>query len=99
MGMQLEAKWNPELGIVVMGENIPMPSPHHVLQLWFIPKDPKAKPMPSMMTWPMQTGNSLCWFQTLRNRSSATKALAITEEPEGGSPWPTETPRWVGGVS
>lgn len=29
----------------------------------------------------------------------ATKAIAITEEPEGGSPWPTETPRWVGGVS
>jgi anti-sigma-K factor RskA len=28
-----------------------------------------------------------------------TKALAITEEPEGGSPQPTTTPRWVGGVS
>jgi len=98
-GMQLEAKWNPELGIVVMGENIPMPSPHHVLQLWFIPKDPKAKPMPSMMTWPDANGKFVMLVSNPPESMSATKALAITEEPEGGSPWPTETPRWVGGVS
>jgi len=29
----------------------------------------------------------------------ATKALAITEELEGGSPWPTATPRWSGGLN
>ncbi|MGC1482500.1 MAG: anti-sigma factor [Candidatus Acidiferrum sp.] len=98
-GMQLEAKWNPELGIVVMGENIPMPSPHHVLQLWFIPKDPKAKPMPSMMTWPDANGKFVMLVSNPPESMNATKALAITEEPEGGSPWPTETPRWVGGVS
>jgi anti-sigma-K factor RskA len=28
-----------------------------------------------------------------------TKALAVTEEPMGGSPQPTSTPMWVGGVS
>ena len=28
-----------------------------------------------------------------------TKALAITEEPAGGSPQPTSTPMWVGGVA
>ena len=28
-----------------------------------------------------------------------TKALAITEEPAGGSPQPTSTPMWVGGIS
>jgi anti-sigma-K factor RskA len=28
-----------------------------------------------------------------------TKALAVTEEPAGGSPQPTSTPIWVGGVS
>src|SRR6185437_6186390 len=31
-GPQLEVKWHAQLGVVVMGENIPMPSPHHVLQ-------------------------------------------------------------------
>jgi len=28
-----------------------------------------------------------------------TKALAVTEEPMGGSLQPTSTPMWVGGVS
>ncbi|MGB2592950.1 MAG: anti-sigma factor [Candidatus Acidiferrum sp.] len=98
-GMQLEAKWNSELGIVVMGENIPMPSPHHVLQLWFIPKAPGAKPMPSMMVMPDANGKFVLLVANPPESMGATKAIAITEEPEGGSPWPTETPRWVGGVS
>lgn len=99
LGMELEAKWNPELGVVVMGEKIPMPSPHHVLQLWFIPKAPGAKPMPSMMMMPDANGKFMVLVANPPESMDATKAIAITEEPEGGSPWPTETPRWVGGVS
>jgi anti-sigma factor RsiW len=98
-GPQLEAKWNSQLGVVVMGEKIPMPAEHHVLQLWFIPKDPKAKPMPSMMTWPDANGKFVILVSNPPESMDNTKALAITEEPEGGSPWPTSTPRWVGGVS
>lgn len=98
-GPQLEAICHSQLGIVVMGENIPMPAPHHVLQLWFIPKDPKAKPMPSMMTWPDANGKFVMLISNPPESMDATKALAITEEPEGGSPWPTSTPRWSGGVS
>jgi len=98
-GLQLEAKWNSQLGVVVMGDKIPMPSPHHVLQLWFIPKDPKAKPMPSMMTWPDANGKLVMLVSNPPESMDDTKALAITEEPEGGSPGPTTTPRWVGGVS
>jgi anti-sigma factor RsiW len=99
LGMELEAKWNPELGVVVMGEKVPMPSPHHVLQLWFIPKAPGAKPMPSMMMMPDANGKFMVLVANPPESMDATKAIAITEEPEGGSPWPTESPRWVGGVS
>jgi anti-sigma factor RsiW len=98
-GPQLEAKWHSQLGIVVMGEKIPMPSPHHVLQLWFIPKAPGAKPMPSMMSWPDANGKFVMLVSNPPESMDDTKALAITEEPEGGSPGPTTTPRWVGGVS
>ncbi|MGB9464742.1 MAG: anti-sigma factor [Candidatus Acidiferrum sp.] len=98
-GPQLEAKWHPQLGICVMGENIPMPSPHHVLQLWFIPKAPGAKPMPSMMIRPDANGKFVLLVSNPPESMNATKALAISEEPEGGSPWPTTTPRWSGGVS
>jgi anti-sigma-K factor RskA len=98
-GPQLEAKWQSQLGIVVMGEKIPMPSPHHVLQLWFIPKAQGAKPMPSMMTWPDANGKLVMLVSNPPESMDATKAIAITEEPEGGSPGPTTTPLWVGGVS
>jgi hypothetical protein len=98
-GLQLEAKWNPKLGVVVMGDKIPMPSEHHVFQLWFIPKDQKGKPMPSAMTWPDANGKFVMLISNPPESMDDTKALAITEEPEGGSHWPTTTPRWVAGTS
>jgi anti-sigma-K factor RskA len=96
---QLEAKWHAEWGVVIMGENIPMPSPHHVLQLWFIPKKPGAMPMPSMMIRPDANGKFVLLVSNPPESMDATKALAISEEPEGGSPWPNNPPRYSGGVS
>ena len=98
-GPQLKAKWHSEWGVVVMGENIPMPSPHHVLQLWFIPKAPGKMPMPSMMVRPDANGRFVLLVSSPPESMDATKALAISEEPEGGSPWPTNPPRYSGGVS
>ena len=98
-GPQLEAKWHSEWGVVVMGENIPMPSPHHVLQLWFIPKEAGKMPMPSMMIRPDANGKFVLLVSDPPESMDATKALAISEEPEGGSPWPTNPPRYSGGVS
>jgi len=98
-GPQLEAKWHSEWGVVVMGENIPMPSPHHVLQLWFIPKAAGKMPMPSMMIRPDANGKFVLLVSSPPESMDATKALAISEEPEGGSPWPTNPPRYSGGVS
>jgi len=98
-GPQLEAKWHSQLGVVVMGENIPMPSPHHVLQLWFIPKAPGKMPMPSMMIRPDANGKFVLLVSNPPESMDATKALAISEEPEGGSAWPSNPPRYSGGVS
>jgi anti-sigma-K factor RskA len=98
-GPQLEAKWHSQLGVVVMGENIPMPSPHHVLQLWFIPKKAGQMPMPSMMIRPDANGKFVLLVSNPPESMDATKALAISEEPEGGSAWPSNPPRYSGGVS
>jgi anti-sigma-K factor RskA len=98
-GPQLEAKWHSQWGVVVMGENIPMPSPHHVLQLWFIPKKAGQMPMPSMMIRPDANGKFVLLVSNPPESMDATKALAISEEPEGGSPWPSNPPRYSGGVS
>jgi len=96
---QLEAKWHSKLGIVLTGQKIPAPSGNRVLQLWLIPKTPGGKPIPSLTLRPDADGKFVLLVSNPPELIAQTKALAITEEPAGGSPAPTTTPRWVGGVS
>ena len=96
---QLEAKWHSQLGIVLTGQKIPVPSGNRVLQLWLIPKAPGGKPIPSLTLRPDADGKFVLLVSNPPDLMAATKALAITEEPAGGSLHPTTTPRWVGGVS
>jgi anti-sigma factor RsiW len=96
---QLEAMWHPEMGIVVRGWKMPSLREKRVLQLWLIPKKPGGKPMPSMTFWPDADGTFTAMVENPPNVMSDTQALAITEEPLGGSAQPTSTPMWVGGVS
>jgi hypothetical protein len=96
---KLEATWHPEMGICVMGQKVPMPAGNRVLQLWLIPKAPGGKPMPSRTFWPDAEGKVVLMVENPPEVMGDTKALAITEEPAGGSLQPTSTPMWVGGVS
>jgi anti-sigma-K factor RskA len=95
----LEAKWHSQLGIVLTGQKIPVPSGNRVLQLWLIPKAPGSKPIPSLTLRPDADGKFVLLVANPPELMAATKALAITEEPEGGSAQPTSAVRWVGGVS
>lgn len=96
---KLEAMWHAKMGIVIMGQNVPMPQGSRTLQLWLIPKAPGAKPMPSMMVRPDAGGKFMLLVESPPDDMQSTKALAITEEPEGGSQAPTTKPIWVGAVS
>jgi anti-sigma-K factor RskA len=95
----LEATWHSQLGIVLTGQKTPVPPSNRVLQLWLIPKAPGGKPIPSLTIRPDADGKFVLLVANPPELMAQTKALAITEEPEGGSPAPTTTPRWVGGVS
>ena len=95
---QLEAMWHPEMGLVVRGWKVPNPGEKRMLQLWLISKK-SGKPMPSMTFWPDANGTFSAMVQNPPDSMSDTQALAITEEPMGGSPQPTSAPMWVGGVS
>jgi anti-sigma-K factor RskA len=95
----LEAAWHQEFGIVVSGRRLPMPAGNRTLQLWLIPKTPGAKPLPSLTLRPDANGKFDLLVANPPDSVNATKALAITEEPEGGSPLPTTTPIWVGAVA
>lgn len=94
----LEAMWHPEMGLCVKGWNVPPAGKNRVLQLWLIPKK-GGKPMPSTTFWPDATGTFTAMVENPPVAMAETQALAITEEPTGGSPQPTSTPMWVGGVS
>jgi anti-sigma-K factor RskA len=52
-----------------------------------------------MTFWPDADGKFVLMVANPPDAMSDTQALAITEEPVGGSPQPTGTPMWVGGVS
>jgi anti-sigma-K factor RskA len=94
---KLEAAWHPDMGIYVTGQKVPMPGKNRVLQLWLISKS--GKPMPSRTFWPDSKGKVDLMIDDPPEVMAQTKALAITEEPMGGSPQPTTTPMWVGGVT
>jgi len=96
---QLEAMWHPELGLCVRGWKVPSPGENRVLQLWLIPKKSGAKPMPSVTFWPDASGTFSAMVENPPDAMSETQALAVTEEPIGGSAQPTSTPMWLGGVS
>jgi anti-sigma-K factor RskA len=96
---KLQATWHAELGLVLSGQMLPMPSGNRTLQLWLIPKTPSAKPVPSLTLRPDSNGKFDLLIANPPHSMDGTKALAITEEPEGGSLRPTSTPIWVGAVA
>jgi anti-sigma-K factor RskA len=96
---ELEAMWHPDMGLVVRGWKVPSPGEKRMLQLWLIPKRAGSKPMPSMTLWPDASGKLTEMVRNPQQAMSDTRALAITEEPMGGSSQPTSEPMWVGGVT
>ncbi len=96
---QLLAAWHSQWGLVVSGQKVPMPADDWVLQLWLIPKTPGGKPMPSMIIRPDSDGQFMMMVENPPAVIAEIKAIAITEEPAGGSHEPTTKPMWVGGIS
>lgn len=96
---QMEAMWHPQMGICVIGQKIAPPASGRVLQLWLIPKKAGGKPMPVRTFMPDANGNIVAMAEHPPDILTDVKAMAITEEPAGGSPQPTTTPMWVGGIS
>ncbi len=95
----LQATWNPEFGLLVSGQRLASPEGNRTLQLWLIPKAAGAKPVPSLALRPGPDGKFDLLVANPPDSPGATKALAISEEPDGGSPRPTTTPIWVGAVA
>lgn len=94
----MRAYWHAKLGILVAGLKTPAPPRGRALQLWLIPKAPGSKPLSAGLFTQRADGSLMVLVPNPQEGMAGTKLLAITEEPEGGSPQPTGEPRWTGTV-
>lgn len=95
----VRAYWNPQFGIVLTAAKVPAPQGNRTLQLWLVPKGSGAKPISAGVFRPDAQGNLTLLVTNPPAGITDTAALAISDEPEGGSPQPTTTPIWVGALS
>ncbi|MBI3661705.1 MAG: anti-sigma factor [Acidobacteria bacterium] len=93
----VKAYWNEEQGVVLSAQKMPSLPTGRAFQLWVVPR--KGNPLSAGVFQPDAAGNLL---QLTRVEGSVglkdAAALAITEEPAGGSPQPTSKPAWVGPI-
>lgn len=85
-----------KMGVLVMAHNVPQLPSTMTLQLWAVSK--QGKPMSLGMFRPDQSGEAMMVMPSSADMSQIA-ALAISEEPSGGSLEPTSAPVWVGPLS
>jgi anti-sigma-K factor RskA len=89
------AFWNAPAGLVLAGSNVPAPTPGRTLQLWIVPKS--GTPISAGVFTPDPGGNVMVIAAAQTSPADAA-ALAISDEPAGGSPQPTTAPAYVGSI-
>jgi len=96
---EIYALYHSKLGIVLYGERVPMPPSNHIYQVWLVMKDKSAKPMNAGWFRPDASGKVMLMVPAMPADMDSTAALAITEEPSGGSAAPTSPPIWKGALT
>lgn len=90
------AFWSGPGGLVLAGVNVPAPASGRTFQLWIVPK--QGNPISVSVFEPDASGQVVLVTDVATSPADAA-ALAISDEPGGGSPQPTTKPAYVGSVS
>lgn len=92
----VHAYLHPHMGVAITADQMPSMPPARTLQLWFVPKT--GKPMSVAIFHPDAAGQFALVAPVNMPRNEIA-ALAITEEPTGGSPQPTTPIAWMAQVN
>ena len=88
----VHAYLHPHMGVAITADQMPSVPSSRTLQLWFIPK--KGQPMSVAIFRPDSQG-LVSMVAPVNMPMNEIAALAVTDEPAGGSPQPTTSPAWV----
>jgi hypothetical protein len=80
---------NPRRGVVLVASNLPPAPPGRIYEMWLVPKS--GAPRPAGLFQSAESGSALHLYSGPVDLA-ATAAVAVTIEPESGSPAPTTTP-------
>jgi hypothetical protein len=87
---------HPHMGVAITADEMPSMPAARTLQLWFMPK--KGQPMSVAIFRPNAQGQ-IALVAPVNMPMNEIAALAITEEPAGGSPQPTSGIAWMAQVN
>ena len=93
---QFRAFWSKPTGLVLTGLNVAAPAAGRTMQLWVVPKS--GNPISAGVFAPTGDGQVLMIAESISAAPDDAAALAISDEPQGGSPQPTTKPAWVGAI-
>jgi anti-sigma-K factor RskA len=88
----LHAYLHTHMGVAITADQMPSMSPARTLQLWFVPKT--GKPVSAAIFHP-DAGGQIALVAPVTIPANEIAALAITDEPAGGSPQPTTVIAWI----
>jgi hypothetical protein len=80
---------NPQQGVLMVANNLPRLEPGRTFEMWIVPKAGNPRPFGLFKALP---DGSAMHLQTAPVSLDEAAAVALSIEPEGGSPQPTTTP-------
>jgi anti-sigma-K factor RskA len=92
----VHAYLHPHMGVAITADEMPGMAPERTLQLWIVTK--KGQPMSIAIFRPDAQGQ-IAMVAPVTMPINEIAALAVTEEPAGGSPQPTSAVAWMAQVN
>lgn len=92
----VHAYLHPHMGVAITADQMPSMPASRTLQLWYVPKS--GAPVSAAIFHPDATGQ-IAFVAPVTIPRQEIAALAVTEEPAGGSPQPTSAIAWMAEVN